>query len=210
MAYATAVSPNPFSDAVVALVRARTATPPVVRERLRDNDRILELGCGVAGQIVCTLRAFPDVTAVAVERSADLAAEAERRAQALGVADRLQVIVGDSAAVRLEGQFDVVAWSQFFFPSESRAGALATAYAALRPGGLIVAPLLAHDSSGDADSFGTEARSVALTRVVHGGWGVPARSAAELVEEVSAAGFTDAVAASTPGTGISIVAATRP
>jgi hypothetical protein len=66
LAYATAVSPNPFSDAVVALVRARTATPPVVRERLRNNDRILELGCGVAGQILCTLRAFPDVTAVAV------------------------------------------------------------------------------------------------------------------------------------------------
>ncbi|HWI34467.1 MAG TPA: class I SAM-dependent methyltransferase [Lapillicoccus sp.] len=209
-AYATAVSPNPFSDAMVALVRARAATPPAVRERFRDDDRILELGCGAAGQLLCTLQAFPGVTAVGVERSADLAAEARRRSQALGVADRLDVIVGDATTVRLEGEFDVVAWSQFFFASESRAGALATAYAALRPGGLIVAPLLAHDPSDEAEPFGTEARSVALTRVVHGGWGVPTRSAAELVEEVTAAGFTDAVAAATPGTGISVVAATRP
>ena len=129
------------------------ATPPAVRERFRDDDRILELGCGVAGQLLCTLRAFPGATAVGVERSADLAAEARRRSQALGVADRLDVIVGDAATVRLEGEFDVVAWSQFFFPSESRAGALATAYAALRPGGLIVAPLLAHDPSDEAESF---------------------------------------------------------
>jgi hypothetical protein len=55
-----------------------------------------------------------------------------------------------------------------------------------------------------------KARSAALTRVARGGWGVPTRSAAELVEEVTVAGITDAVAASTPGTGISVVAAIRP
>jgi hypothetical protein len=55
-----------------------------------------------------------------------------------------------------------------------------------------------------------KARSAALTRVARGGWGVPTRSAAELAEEVTVAGFTDAVAASTPGTGISVVAAIRP
>jgi SAM-dependent methyltransferase len=89
LAYATAVSPNPFSDAIVALVRARAATPPVVRKRLRDDDRILELGCGAAGQLLFTLRAFHRVTAVGVERSADLVAEVRQRSQALGVADRL-------------------------------------------------------------------------------------------------------------------------
>jgi hypothetical protein len=51
-------------DARVALVRARAAPPPVVRERLREDDRILELGCGAAGQLLCTLRAFPEVRAI--------------------------------------------------------------------------------------------------------------------------------------------------
>jgi predicted enzyme related to lactoylglutathione lyase len=51
------------------------------------------------------------------------------------------VIVGEAAAVRLEGELDVVAWSQFFFPSDSRAGALATTHAALRAGGVIVAAM---------------------------------------------------------------------
>jgi ubiquinone/menaquinone biosynthesis C-methylase UbiE len=210
LAFATSVSPDPFSDAMVALVRARAATPVVVRERLRDDDRILELGCGAAGQLLCTLQAFPLTTAVGVERRADLAAEARRRSERLGVADRFDVVVGDAATVRVDGRFDVVAWSQFFFPAESRAGALATAFASLRPGGLLIAPLLPDDTTAAADPQGTQACSAALLQVVLGGWGVPARSAAELVEEVTQAGFSDAVAASRPGTGIAVVAATRP
>lgn len=210
LAYAASVSPNPFSDDIVALVRSRVATPPELRDRFRDDDRILELGCGVAGQLLCTLQAFPGVTAVAVEREADLASEARRRAEVLGVAERLVVVVGEAESVHLDGEFDVVAWSQFFFPQESRAGALATAHAALRSGGLLVAPLLAHDASDEGGPRSAEARGVALSQVVHGRWGVPTRSSAELVDEVTTAGFIEAIAASTPGTGISVVAATRP
>jgi hypothetical protein len=74
---------------------------------------------------------------------------------------------------------------------------------------MLMAPLLAHETRDD-DPFVTGARSVALSQVVHGGWGVPGRSAADLVDEVTTAGFIDAVAASTPGSGVSLVAATRP
>jgi SAM-dependent methyltransferase len=210
LAFATSVSPDPFSDAMVALVRSRAGTPPAARKRLRDDDRILEIGCGAAGQLLCTLQAFPRTTAVGVERREDLAAEARRRSEVLGVADRFDVVVGDAAVVRFDEAFDVVAWSQFFFPAESRAGALATAYASLRPGGLLIAPLLIDDTSDDEQPKDTQARSAALLQVVLGGWGVPARSAADLVEEVTLAGFADAVAASTPGTGVALVAATRP
>lgn len=210
LAYATAVSPNPFSPALVAAVRQGAWTPASIRIRLREEDRHLELGCGVAGRILCALQAFPAMTAVGVELDPGLAAEARRRAERLGVADRFEVVCADATSVRLDGVFDVVAWSQFFFTEASRPGALATAYTALKPGGLIVAPLLGDDDAAAAEPHGTEARSLAVSRVVHGGWGVPARSATDLVGEMTAAGFADAAVTPAVESPLRVVHATRP
>ena len=184
LTYARAVSRNPISPALVALVRQAAWTPASIRARARDEDRHLELGCGVAGRILCALQAFPSMTAVGVELDPDLAAEARRRSERLGVAGRFVVVCADATSVRLDGVFDIVAWSQFFFTEASRPGTLATAYAALKPGGLILAPLLGDDHAAAAEPHGTEARSLALSRVVHGGWGVPGRSTTELVDEI--------------------------
>ncbi len=210
VAYASAVSPNPFSAAIVAAMRAGVGIPDAVRGRLKDGDRHLELGCGVAGRILCLLQAFPTLTAVGVELTPDLAAEAERRAVALGVADRFEVVCADATAVRLEGTFDVAFWSQFFFPEASRAGTLATAYNALRPGGLLLAPLLGDPSVAESDPHGASARSLALARVVHGLWGVPDRSPDELATEVAAAGFVDVAVSAAPDAGVLVVVGTRP
>ena len=90
------------------------------------------------------------------------------------------------------------------------ARALATAYAALKPGGLIVAPLLGDEDAAAAEPHGTEARSLAVSRVVHGGWGVPSRSASDLVDEMTAAGFVDAAVTPAAESPLRIVHATRP
>ena len=95
VAYASAVSPNPFSVAIVAAMRAGVGISYAVRGRLHDGDRHLELGCGVAGRILCVLQAFPTLTAVGVELTPDLAAEAARRAVSLGVADRFEVVCAE-------------------------------------------------------------------------------------------------------------------
>jgi SAM-dependent methyltransferase len=177
---------------------------------LHDGDRHLELGCGVAGRILCVLQAFPTLTAVGVELAPDLAAEAERRAAALGVADRFEVVCADATTVRLDGTFAVAFWSQFFFTGASRAGTLATAYQALRPGGMLLAPLLGDPSVAEPDPHGSSARSLALARVVHGLWGVPDRSPDDLATEVSAGGFVDVVVSAAPDAGVLVVVATRP
>ena len=210
LTYARAVSPNPFSPALVAAVRQGAWTPESIRVRVRDDDRHLELGCGVAGRMLCALQAFPAMTAVGVELDPDLAAEARQRAERLGVADRFEVVCGDASTVRLDGAFDVAAWSQFFFAEASRAGALATAYAALKSGGLLVAPLLGDEDAAAAEPHGTEARSFTVSRVVHGGWGVPSRSASDLVDEMTAAGFVDAAVTPAAESPLRIVHATRP
>jgi SAM-dependent methyltransferase len=204
------VSPNPFSAAIVAAMRAGVGIPDAVRGRLRDGDRHLELGCGVAGRILCVLQAFPTLTAVGVEQTPDLAAEAERRAVALGVADRFEVVCADAATTRLDGAFDIAFWSQFFFPQVSRAGTLATAYDALRPGGMLLAPLLGDPSVARSEPHGTSARGLALARVVHGLWGVPDRSPDELVTEVAAAGFVDVAVSAAPDAGVLVVVGTVP
>ena len=191
-------------------MRAGAGVPDAVRGRLHDGDRHLELGCGVAGRILCVLQAFPTLTAVGVELAPDLAAEAERRAAALGVADRFEVLCADATTVRLDGTFDVAFWSQFFFTGASRAGTLATAYQALRPGGMLLAPLLGDPSVAESDPHGSSARSLALARVVHGLWGVPDRSPDDLATEVSAGGFADVVVSAAPDAGVLVVVATRP
>ncbi|WP_151084353.1 SAM-dependent methyltransferase [Nocardioides cynanchi] len=175
---ARAVSPNPYAAGLVAAFRADIAGDPD-RADLLTGCRLLELGCGVAGRILTTLQAAPGLTAVGVELSPDLAAEAARRAAELGLSDRFSVVCGDAGDYTTEEPFDRAFWSQFFFPVESRPGALAALHAALRSRGIATAPL-AGDEPGDA-----------LFRVMLASWGVPLRTADELMAEVEAAGFTE-------------------
>lgn len=190
-AYAGASSPDPFSQGVVDAFRSGTLTEPTVFERLRAGGHHLELGCGLAGRILCLLQAHPTMTAVAVELSSDLAAAARQRAVDLGVADRLEIVVGDAAHVEVGGGFVTAQWSQFFFPEASRAGTLRTLHGALVPGGIVEAPLMADHAAIASDPAGAEARDYALKRIVHTLWGIPERTADSLTAEFAQAGFTN-------------------
>jgi hypothetical protein len=126
------------------------------------------------------------------------------------VADRFEVICADATTVRPDSFFDVAFWSQFFFPAASRAGTLATAYQALRPGGMLLAPLLGDPSVAESDPHGSSTQSLSLARAVHGLWGVPDRSPEALVQEVADSGFVDVVVSRAPDSGVVVVIGTRP
>ena len=198
-AHAQSVSPDPFAPGVVAAFRSGAMTDPTVHRRLAAGARHLELGCGLAGHLLCLLQAYPRMTAVGVESAPDLAAEAGRRAEALGVAHRFEVMVGDAATVPVGSGFGTARWSQFFFAEDSRAGALRTLLHALDAGALLEAPLLGDPAATVTDPHGADARNLALVRVVHGSWGIPGRTPAQLADEVVLAGFVDVVTTSTPG-----------
>jgi SAM-dependent methyltransferase len=153
------------------------------QEVLTRGGTHLELGCGVAGRVLTTLQAVPAMRAIGVEISPDLAAVARDRADRLGLADRFEVLVQDAAEFDREACADTVFWSQWFFPEPSRAGALAAAFRALKPGGVLTATLMA--------TVGDE-RALAMGEVSLAGWGVPARTGEELVDEVGRAGFLEA------------------
>src|SRR5690349_357871 len=63
LAYARAVSPNPYSDELVASFRDEISNNPD-RAAMAEGGRLLELGCGVAGRVLTTLRAMPLLSAV--------------------------------------------------------------------------------------------------------------------------------------------------
>lgn len=187
LALARAVSLDPYSDALVDAYRARLAADARTVDML-EGGRLLELGCGVAGRCLLTLRAAPALHAVGVELSADLAAEAERRAQDLGLTDRFTVVCGDAAEFVADEPFDYGFWSQFFFPDEARGPALRTLFASLRPGAVLQAPV---GESHTADVDPEVARSDALLHTMFRAWGVPSRTADGLKAEFASAGFVD-------------------
>lgn len=206
--YARSVSPDPFSDELVAAFRVQIANDPD-RAGMAEGGRLLELGCGVAGRVLTTLRAMPQLTAVGVELTEDLAAEARRRAEALGLTDRFEVVCTDAADYRCDEPFDFGFWSQFFFPAHAREGALATMRACLRPGAFVQSPLGADFEKVRADPTGPAARDFAIWRTLLDGWGVPERDPDALIAEYEAAGFVDVAVTKNEGAGPR-VRATRP
>lgn len=206
--YAKSVSPDPFSDELVAAVGADILKDPD-RAGMADGGRLLELGCGVAGRLLTTLRAMPKLTAVGIELTEDLVAEARRRAEQLGLTDRVQLIRMDAADYRSDEPFDFGFWSQFFFPASARAGALETLLACLRPGGFVQAPLGPDFEKIKADPDGPLARDFAIWRTVLDAWGVPERDPDALTAEFEAAGFVDVVVTNNEAAGPRL-RATRP
>lgn len=188
LAMARAVSPDPFSDEFVAAYRSSLEQDPVGRTVL-GGGRFLELGCGVAGRILTTLRAAPGLTAVGVELSEELATEAERRASELGLSDRFTVVCGDAADYVADEPFDFGFWSQFFFPDDARGPALAVMMASLRPGASFQAPVGVDPDV--ARRHPETAKDFALWHTMLRSWGIPERTVATLRDEVVAAGFVD-------------------
>jgi SAM-dependent methyltransferase len=152
--------------------------------------RHLELGCGVGGGILSILNTYPNVTAVGVELEADLLAVARRRAESLGVADRVEWRQGDARNIDDEAAFDTAAWSQYYFPADTRAATLAAAFRALKPEGYLLVSMLPDPPASESDLKGAAGRAYSAARLLYGAWGIPVRTADDLRTEVEAGGFT--------------------
>ena len=207
--YARSVSPNPFSPGLVAAFRAAAQQDPD-SAALAAGGCYLELGCGVAGRILTSLQAFPELRAVGVELSEDLVRAARERTERLGLSDRFEVVHEDARTFDRPESFDFAFWSQFFFPQDARADALATLFRCLRPGGIAWAPCAVDFDEVQTHPEGAEAKAYALRRLLLLSWGVPERTGAELCAEFAAAGFTDISTSGGGGNGPVRVRAVRP
>ena len=166
--------------------------------------RFLDLGCGVAGGIVSFLHHYPRVTAVGIDIAEDVLDVARSRALALGVADRARFLVADAASFRDPEPFDVVFWPHTFYPEPSRSAALATAFANLRPGGLLVTVNIPPRPPRAA------AAGAAIDPLLRKLWGIEERSLEALTTELEEAGFTGITAAAVVPPVLPLIKAYRP
>lgn len=196
IALAKGVTINPASPRVPAALASQIQKHlPEIDAIYRRGGRYLELGCGAASGMLSFLQAYPQLTAVGVERMADLVALARQRALDLGVSDRAHFHQCDACDFQASAPFDSVYWSQSFFPQESRPAALQVAFQSLKPGGFLVATLRLWEPSSTTDNLHTkEGRAYTLAQLMHSSWGVPDMGAEALQQEIEAADFIHAKA----------------
>ncbi|GAA1390670.1 SAM-dependent methyltransferase [Catellatospora chokoriensis] len=166
------------------LYRKLLEAVPEFASAVREG-RLLDVGCGVAGATLTAATMLPGMRATGLELVPEVAAVAQRRAAALGIDDRFQVLALDVRDFDEAEAFDAAFWAQPFFPVDTRAAALRSIRRALRPGGVLIVQEMEREPSDDADRPG-----FVLRRLVFDGWGVPfARTAEELAAEAEKAGF---------------------
>jgi SAM-dependent methyltransferase len=127
----------------------------------RGGGRHLEVGCGVGNALFGIVGRYPALTAVGIEIDEATATEATRRAHVLGIDDRVEVRRMDACDLADEEQFDTSQWSQFFFPTATRAVVLKAMRRALRADGYLLMPWLAVEQS-DVSSRRRQMLSTAL------------------------------------------------
>lgn len=158
----------PFIDQVV---------PP------RGALRLLEVACGSGTYLRRAAQRNPDLHAVGVELSADVAASARAELAALGLEARVTVEAGDIRERTGEASFDLVTLHNaiYYFATAERAALFASLRAFLRPGGRLVVT-----SSLRGGSAGMQLLDLWTSSVEGAG---PLPSEAELVAQITGAGF---------------------
>lgn len=189
LAIAKGVMGLPSSSLWQAMLAMMTSALPPLAATLQTGGRLMELGCGAASGLITILLVYPGTTAVGVDISATALDEARRRADEVGVADRIEFRQQDARAIADRAQYDAVCWSGHFFPADTRAGTLAVAHTALKPDGYLLATSGGPDLPPDV-LHEPQGRATAMNRLRSAGWGIPPHNDQDAEAELTAAGFT--------------------
>jgi SAM-dependent methyltransferase len=210
-ALAKSGSVDPFSPHSPKLYAAMIETNlPELHAQFLNGGSYLELGCGVGGGFLSTVRAYPKIVALGVELTPDLLEVAKQRALALGLSERASFWQGDAQSFTSENEYDYIWWSQFFFPPATRAKVIQVALKALKPGGFLIAPIMGNPSFSNEQLQSEMGQAFMRNRVLFGSWGIPAAGIKELQEELEANGFCNARSFSTPMTPNPMLSAQKP
>ncbi|GLY30886.1 class I SAM-dependent methyltransferase [Kineosporia sp. NBRC 101731] len=179
-------------DGVAALVVARDAgiaadpvtqmlyrsvydAMPEVSAVLESGGPMLDLGSGVGGALLTTAQLYPQLKLVGVDIVPEVAAEAVRRRDELGLTDQVEVRCVDARNLPDRSTFRVAYWAQCFFPDADRAETLAVLRQALTDDGLLI---LQEQLAGPTDVVQLGQRGISGGHTVD-----------ELAAEARAAGF---------------------
>jgi cyclopropane fatty-acyl-phospholipid synthase-like methyltransferase len=189
VALATFSTGNPLSPLMHSFYSFPEFITPELHKRLQAGGKHLELGCGVGGMLLSLLKAHPRMTATGIELDEAILKEIERLANELGVADRLTLNNCDARDYKADSVFDSLFWSQNFFERSLRSPVLEVGFRALKPGGLLMLPLLSEPPKSSEERRSPAGKAYTLNRLMYNSWGAPLLTPIELRNEVEEAGF---------------------
>jgi SAM-dependent methyltransferase len=123
---------KPWSDAQCGLYLMELGAMLAL---MPETGRLLDMGCGTGWTSVLFARRGYDVVGQDLVPEAIAAAQGLKRANGL---DKLDFIVSDYEALAFEGEFDIVVFFDCLHHAVDEVGALASAYRALKPGGIVI------------------------------------------------------------------------
>jgi SAM-dependent methyltransferase len=187
-----------FSDGIAATtagfhaVIARRMLPaiPGLKEKLEEEARVLDMGCGAAGLIMRIAEAHPKARCLGIDVDAHGIDSARARISEAGLDARVAVELADGGEIGHEDEFDVVTMFEVLheIPPPARPRVLANCRKALKPG----APLFILDETYPSDLEGLRGREHALavqTAFNELVWGNVVPSAEEQHRLLADAGF---------------------
>jgi SAM-dependent methyltransferase len=120
---------NPFDDRKLALLGDVIG--------LQEGQQLLDLACG-KGELLCTWARDHGTSGVGVDMSVDFTAAARRRAEELGVADRVTIVHGDASDYVADSPVDVASCIGATWIGDGVAGTVELLHRSLKPGGLVL------------------------------------------------------------------------
>lgn len=175
----------------------------------RDDLSVLDLGCGAGGTLLALARAYPRAELLGIDVEPRSVERANTRFAEAGVAQRVTAQVAAAEGVELAGRFDLVTLIQVLHETlpAVRADILAGAFAALKPGGVL---LVVDEPYPETVEGLRAAQSCAMTQFIERFWGNELLSLPQQKMLIEAAGLrVDAQSVPPPGL-VSVTIARRP
>ncbi len=136
--YRVAIERLTVQDVAVFFQEVLGALPQLIAD-LAPGSTILDVHCGGGRWLIAMARRFPGTHLVGVEFEPDSVARARANVAEAGLADRIAVDQGDVASVGHEGEVTLAYFQYALHLLGDAAAALRSAWAAVRPGGWLVA-----------------------------------------------------------------------